>query len=30
MKKKYLWVISLAAGIAGLVSFANGFFLFFT
>jgi hypothetical protein len=28
LKKKPLWLISLLAGIAGLVYFANGFFLF--
>jgi len=29
MKKKSVWVIGLATGAAGLVYFANGFFLFF-
>jgi len=28
LKKKPLWLVSLLAGIAGLVYFANGFFLF--
>ena len=28
LKKKPLWLISLLAGVAGLVYFANGFFLF--
>jgi 1,4-dihydroxy-2-naphthoate octaprenyltransferase len=29
MKRKSIWIIGLAAGAAGLVYFANGFFLFF-
>jgi len=28
LKKKPLWLVSLLAGVAGLVYFANGFFLF--
>jgi uncharacterized protein DUF4337 len=29
IKKKIVWVLGLAVGIVGIVSFANGFFLFF-
>ncbi len=29
IKKKYVWVIGVAFGLAGVVCFANGFFLFF-
>ncbi|HEY6873663.1 MAG TPA: DUF4337 domain-containing protein [Geobacteraceae bacterium] len=29
LKKKLVWLLGLAVGIAGIVSFANGFFLFF-
>jgi hypothetical protein len=28
-KKKYIWVIGMAVGVAGIVCFSNGFFLFF-
>ncbi len=29
IKKKYVWIIGVAVGLAGIVCFANGFFLFF-
>ncbi len=29
LKKRYVWLIGVAVGIVGIVSFANGFFLFF-
>ena len=29
IKKKYVWIIGVAVGAFGVVSFANGFFLFF-
>lgn len=29
IKKKYIWMIGLGVGVAGIVYFANGFFLFF-
>ena len=29
LKKKLLWIVSLCAGLSGMVYFANGFFLFF-
>ncbi len=29
IKKKYIWVIGVVVGLAGVVCFANGFFLFF-
>ncbi len=29
VKKKYVWVIGVVVGLAGVVCFANGFFLFF-
>ena len=29
IKKKIIWVLGMAVGIVGIISFANGFFLFF-
>jgi hypothetical protein len=29
IRKKYIWVIGMVVGVAGVVCFANGFFLFF-
>ena len=29
IKKKVLWILGMAVGVVGIVSFFNGFFLFF-